>query len=302
MKTSSARKLVRKGFTLVELLVALAITAIIVAMLVTITVTALEGFTASRNQVRASREAKAAFDQMSRDLESLVTRSGNNFEWLWVSSDQNPPGPSGNTSPNASRAVFFTAATDRYDGAINTAQDNGGDVSTVAYQLLFRDPVTNSENQQFATFVLYRQLINPDDTFDNLLGQTDLENVYQSFESNISQPDNFVCENIYEFSLSFVVEFTQNGVTQTERVLVINSGGSDTVSDFRIRGTGVVADNDTNSNLANGRLVAADLSLTVINDIALEALRGGSLPEAAKTALLERNSFFFSKTINLPQS
>lgn len=302
MKTSSARKLVRKGFTLVELLVALAITAIIVAMLVTITVTALEGFTASRNQVRASREAKAAFDQMSRDLESLVTRSGNNFEWLWVSSDQNPPGPSGNTSPNASRAVFFTAATDRYDGAINTAQDNGGDVSTVAYQLLFRDPVTNSENQQFATFVLYRQLINPDDTFDNLLGQTDLENVYQSFESNISQPDNFVCENIYEFSLSFVVEFTQNGVTQTERVLVINSGGSDTVSDFRIRGTGVVADNDTNSNLANGRLVAADLSLTVINDIALEALRGSSLPEAAKTALLERNSFFFSKTINLPQS
>lgn len=304
MKIASLKKLpqgLRKGFTLVELLVALGITAVIVAMLVTITATALDGYTASRNRVKAAREAKAAFDQISRDLESLVVRSGNEFEWLWISSEQNAPGPSGSPSPNATRAVFFTAATDRYDGQLNTAQDQGGDVSTVAYQLLFRDPVTDSENQQFASFILYRQLINPDETFANLLGQNDLETAYQSYQGAVSQPDNFVCENIYEFSLSFVVEYTVNNVTQTERVLVVNAGGGSTVSDFRLRGSGIVADNNNNADFSNGRIVAADISLTVINDSALEKLRSGGLPEATKNTLLERDSYYFAKTILLPQ-
>ena len=304
MKTISknpASRLLRKGFTLVELLVALGITAVIVAMLVTITATALDGYTVSRNQVKAAREAKAAFDQMSRDLESLVVRSGNEFEWLWVSTEANAPGPSGSTSPNASRAVFFTAATDRYDGAINTAQDAGGDVSTVGYRLLFRDPISNSDNEEFASFILYRQLINPDETFNSLLGKEDLEAAYQSFASSESDADNFVCENIYEFSLSFVVEYTENEVTRTERVLVVTSGGDESVGDFRIKGSGIVADGDADTDYANGRIVAADLSLTVINDSALEALRTGALSQSGKEDLLEKNSYFFAKTILLPQ-
>lgn len=296
-----APRFIRKAFTLVELLVALAVTAIIVAMLVTITATALDGYSTSRNQVKASREAKAAFDQIARDLESLVLRSGNDFEWLWISSEQNAPGPTGNPSPNASRAVFFTAATDRYNGELNTAQDRGGDVSTVGYRLLFRDPVADTDDEEFASFILYRQLINPDETFENLLGQDDLESAYRSYESNESNPENFVCENIYEFSLSFVVEYTQDSVTRTERVLVVNTGGSESAQDFRLRGNGIVADNDSDADYANGRIVAADLSLTVINDNALEALRGGTLPEAAKTRLLEKNSYYFAKTILLPQ-
>lgn len=304
MKTSlSARapRLLRKGFTLVELLVALAVTAVIVAMLVTITATALDGYSTSRNQVKASREAKAAFDQMARDLESFVVRSGNNFEWLWISTEGDPPGPSGNPSPNASRAVFFTAATDRYNGELNTAEDRGGDVSTVAYRLLFRDPIADTEDEEFSSFILYRQLINPDETFNSLLGQEDLEAAYQPFENNESNPSNFVCENIYEFSLSFVIEFTEGNVTRTERVLVINSGGGDSVEDFRLRGSGIVTDNDPSSPFADGRIVAADLSITVINDTALELLRGGSLPQSAKTRLLEKNSYYYAKTILLPQ-
>lgn len=301
ISTSKAPRFIQKGFTLVELLVALAITAVIVGILVTITATAVDGYTTSRQQVKAAREAKAAFDQISRDLESLVVRSGNDFEWLWISADADAPGPANSTSPNATRAVFFTAATDRYDGALNTATDLGGDVSTVGYRLLFRDPVTDSEDEEFASFILYRQLINPDETFETLLGQEDLETAYRAFESNESQPDNFVCENIYEFSLSFVVEYTDAGVTRTERVLVVSAGGRNAVEDFRVRGDVLVADDDDDTVYSNGRLVAADLSITVINDAALETLRQGTLGESAKTTFLERNSFYFAKTILLPQ-
>ena len=55
------------------------------------------------------------------------------------------------------------------------------------------------------------------------------------------------------------------------------------------------------TDYANGRIVAADLSLTVINDNALEALRTGALSQSAKETLLEKNSYYFAKTIILPQ-
>jgi prepilin-type N-terminal cleavage/methylation domain-containing protein len=212
----------RSGFTLVELLVALGITAIIVAMLVTISATALTGYSESRSQVKAAREAKAALDQIARDLESLVVRSGGDYDWLWVSSDD-PPGSSNNQSPNAARAVFFTAATDRYDGAINTSADQGGDVSTVGYRLLFRDPVSDVDDNAFSTFILYRQLINPDETFENLLASQDLESAYSSYITSESDSRNFLCENIYEFSLSFTVEFTENELPTRQKILVVDS-------------------------------------------------------------------------------
>lgn len=292
----------RSGFTLVELLVALGITAVIVSMLVTIAAVALTGYTASRNQVKAAREAKSAFDQISRDLESLVFRSGGNFDWMWVSSDGTPPGPANNQSPSASRAVFFTAATDRYDGALNTANDLGGDVSTVGYRLLYRDPVTDVDDNEFSTFILYRQLIDPDETYNTLLAQPDLEVAYQAFSANESNSASFVCENIYEFSLSFTVEFALNGQVTREKVLVVNSGGGNVVSDFRLRGDGIVADGDAATPFADGRIVAADLSLTVIDDSALEILRTSNLPDNTKNQLIEKNAYHFSKTISLPQS
>src|SRR5210317_2221898 len=106
----------RKGFTLAELLVAMGITAIILTLLVSVTAVALDGWRISRNKVRASRQAKAALDQMGRDFESMVVRSGNNFEWFYSESESNPPGPADNESPNAARILMFSAATDRYDG------------------------------------------------------------------------------------------------------------------------------------------------------------------------------------------
>ena len=77
----------RKGFTLAELLVAMGITAIILTLLVSVTGVALDGWRISRNKVRASRQAKAALDQLSRDFESMVVRSGNEFEWLFAESE-----------------------------------------------------------------------------------------------------------------------------------------------------------------------------------------------------------------------
>ena len=79
----------RKGFTLMELMVAMAITVIIVTVLVSITSIAIETWNRSRSELRAARQAKSMVDTLARDFEAMVTRpggkdpvSGKSFEWL----------------------------------------------------------------------------------------------------------------------------------------------------------------------------------------------------------------------------
>ena len=81
MKRSIHRK-TSGGFTLLELMVAMSITALIVTVLVSITSIALDAWQRSRSEVRAARQAKAALETMAKDFESLLTRSGNSYEWL----------------------------------------------------------------------------------------------------------------------------------------------------------------------------------------------------------------------------
>ena len=82
MKTQGNLRGKNSGFTLMELMVAMAITTIIVTVLVSITSIALETWNRSRAELRASRQAKSMIDTLARDFESLVTRRGNNNEWL----------------------------------------------------------------------------------------------------------------------------------------------------------------------------------------------------------------------------
>lgn len=72
-----------KGFTLIELMVAMAITTVIVTVLVSITGIAIDTWQRGRAEIRASRQAKSMLDTMAKDFESLVSRRGNNFEWLY---------------------------------------------------------------------------------------------------------------------------------------------------------------------------------------------------------------------------
>ena len=66
----------KRGFTLMELMVAMAITTIIVTVLVSITFIAMDTWNRSRAELRAARQAKAMVDIMVRDFEAMVTRRG----------------------------------------------------------------------------------------------------------------------------------------------------------------------------------------------------------------------------------
>ena len=309
MKTSQSRPK-RRGFTLIELLVAMGITTIIASVLISVTAVAIDAWNRSRAEIRAARQAKHMVDSIARDFESLVTRKGNGFEWLYAATPSVLPGSSTQTSSNASKLIFFTAATDRYEGKINTADDKGGDVSCVGYNLEFKNPIDGSQDK-FSTFTLYRLLVNPDQAFENLLGKTDLDTAFQAYASKVTDIENYVCENIYQYSVVFHVEVTKDVGTPTATKFTVPvslgpTAGGGRVTEFRVLGTGLEVSSSPSTNVSveevkAGRVAAMEVSLTVISDFGMAQLRNGAnLKGNALTKFMAKNSFQYSKLVELP--
>lgn len=308
MKTHSASARTR-GFTLMELMVAMAITTIIVTVLVSITSVAMDTWNRSRAELRAARQAKSLIDTMARDFESLVTRSGNNNQWLSATSSD----PIGGQlkSSNASELIFFSAVTDRYNGQVgNTIEDKGGDVSCVAYRLQYRDPIDDSSSAEYKTFILNRLLVNPDETFQTLLGQENLQGAFNtSFSGKLSEPQNFVCENIFQFTVTFHVQVTDT--TATPPVINVHvpvkigqANSSETTTSFKIMGngiiTGITGGAVTSAQLAAGRLTAMEVSVTVISDFGIDQLRTRTFSGTQQSEFLNKHSYQYSKLVHLP--
>ncbi|MGC6427374.1 MAG: PulJ/GspJ family protein [Akkermansiaceae bacterium] len=291
------------GFTLAELLVAMAITVVLISLVVAITGTALDTWRGARNEVRASRQAKIMLDALGRDLESFVVRANNDSEWLYASTSQEKIGPEGQPSPNAATLVFLTAASDRYGGNIgDSTEDKGGDISTVGYQLKFEDPVFADQDERYSKFVLYRNLIDPDRTFQGVIGRDDLEQAYQGYAGAGSDPANFMCENIYEFSVVFVVRYLdQSGEDQIVRVPVIDSGALNAAQKFVIAGDEIEVD-DSKPVFGDGAVISVDISVTVLSDTGMRQIRNRTFSDDdAKAKFLAENSYPFSKSVIIPQ-
>jgi len=298
----------KKGFSLLELMVAMAITTIIVTVLVSVTSLSLDAWNRSRAEIRASRQAKTMVDTMARDFEAMVTRRGNSFEWLSAKASL-PDGNPKLQSSNAAEVYFFTSATDRYQGNIGGANDLGGDVSCVGYKLDYKEPI-QSEKGDFKTFVLNRKLVDPKEAFDNLLGMTNLIEEFEKSPQGIDASSNFVCENIYQFSLSFHVEVVKNTGTPPSIThvvpLTISEGSIDT---FKILGTGLVYTGTPNSitgvtlteaEIKAGRVTAVEISLTVLSDYGIDQLRRRTFSGNQQVEFLNKNSYQYSKRITIP--
>lgn len=290
----------------------MAITTIIITILVSITAMSLDTWNRSRSEVRAARQGKAMVDTMARDFESLVTRKGNTFEWLYAKSNPSSDGPKGNGSPNAIDLIFFSAATDRYNGEIGVnGVDLGGDVSTVGYQLVYKDPIDSSATDTYKTFVLYRKLVDPKETFDKILGQPSIEGKVDfgsTGSSVVSAKENFICENVYQFTVTFHLRITDSTSTpptiKTVRVPV--GQGSNSTKKFSITGAGIISDSAvtgaTTDQIKSAQLTAAEISLTVITDFGLQQLRRRTFTPDEKAKFISQNSYEYSKLVQVPGS
>ncbi len=311
MKTHFKRSSSR-GFTLIELMVAMAITTIIVTVLVSITSVALGTWNRSRSELRAARQAKATFDFIVRDFESLVTRSGGDAEWLSALAPAPLPGNSSLKSSNAAELVFFTVAGDRYNGQNGaTTTDKPGDISCVGYALRYQDPILGSSGT-FKTFSLNRLLIDPDKTYTDVLGKNDLSTAFTSYKTKLESPESFVAENIYQFTISFNVQVIKQVSGSSPQMLnaSVRLGPSEvagvSTASFRITGAGLktlassTTPTITNDEIKAGRVTAMEISMTVLSDMGIDQLRNRTFTPAQQAEFLTKNSYQFSKLVQLP--
>jgi hypothetical protein len=212
--------------------------------------------------------------------------------------------------------IFFTSAKDRYDGKLGTSSDKGGEVSCVGYQLNYRDPITAGA-AALQTFVFNRVLVDPDSTFKDLLGKPDLTTAFLPYSSTalVSDSKNFVCENVFQFSVTFQVSVTTVPASGSNPAKVVNvpviigpAKGAMTATSFKVNGTGIVSDITTggpvtNAQLAAGKITGISFSTTVISDFGIEQIKkrpsSALSTTAQKVDFLAKNSYQYTKLVPL---
>jgi type II secretory pathway pseudopilin PulG len=82
LRSSSATRASRAGFTIVELLVAVGITLLLVTLMLTIVTQILSGWNRSTGSLTSGNQARLILEQASQDLQSAVMRRDSTNVWL----------------------------------------------------------------------------------------------------------------------------------------------------------------------------------------------------------------------------
>jgi prepilin-type N-terminal cleavage/methylation domain-containing protein len=299
-------KRLQSGFTLIELLVSMVITVVLLGVLVYMTGISMDTYKRSRNEVRASRQAKEALDTIAKDFESMILRrDGNLYEWLYAGPEPEGLGTTskGNAMTNTSQLIFFTGATDRYHGQIGVpGMDLGGDVSAVGYRLVYKDQISN--NNDYPVFSLYRHLVNPDIAFQNCLAVTDLTTTGEFTNAKDLTAENFLVENIYELTVTFLLEVTVASTSVTHQLRATMQPGG--VTKFKVKGSGIEYEGNmelpsgvTDDHIKSAQIVGAEISITVLTDHGLVLAQ--RLSQAKWKKQIKKHSYHYTKTINTPR-
>lgn len=204
----------RRGFTLIEIMVATVIMVILVGFFIKITTDVLKVWNRSAGKLSSSAEARIAMDLITSDFENSMIRN-NGQQWLRV---QGPEKAGGEFNGNSVSLKLFSAASDRPkkytesdlkpEGAV-TGDPISGELCALGYHLKFKESYSGGT----PTYALYRYLINPYETFLDYLDTAELDTSVQATlsgsgaspngwsESSITQNENYLVGNIVEFKL-----------------------------------------------------------------------------------------------------
>ncbi|NBB81143.1 MAG: prepilin-type N-terminal cleavage/methylation domain-containing protein [Verrucomicrobia bacterium] len=285
------KKSQKNAFTLIEIMVATAVMVVLVGLVIQITSQVLNVWNRSSGKLAANAQARIAMDLLTQDLETAVFRN-NGMMWLEATQEDldNPFTISGYKTTTLK---LFAPALDRPEGP--------GDICAIGYLLAYRNPIDGTASGEDQTFVLYRNVVSPEDTFNNLMGdpnQLTLDGGKWS-EPNIigsgagSEGGNFLVSSIVDFQITFYAADDGDPNTSEEippGSLIRFGGASPTV--------GVGAPGNFNRPLAY-----ADIMLRVLTDEALAVInRGATAYEAAGyddwPEYIAANSEVFTRRVN----
>ncbi|MEM1223796.1 MAG: prepilin-type N-terminal cleavage/methylation domain-containing protein [Verrucomicrobiota bacterium] len=283
------KTLTKRGFTLIEILVATGIMVILIGMVIQITGDVLDVWNEASGKLSANAEARIAMDLLTSDLETAIFRN-NDQQWLRVEGSASVSG--GPYDSNTVALKLFAPALDRptIDGSGNAAF---GDICAIAYRLEYQEAYSGSNINVYA---LYRAIEDPSTTFDELLGSPSDNQSPQVIlnsgfwdESSITAEENFLASNVVDFKV-FIYEETgesdPNPVNADQITLEL------TGNDYAFGG----------SDGSTVNLLYADIILTILSDEGMDILNNiedgfvtgytGSKSEAARQVVLEKGQTF----------
>lgn len=321
------KNICRRGFTLIELMTAMAITGMLVVVIMQLTNQSIDLWRAVSEDVSTSSRSRAALQTLSRDFESFQMRGHDNkYQWLFAKADESMDNvPKGLKIPRSAKCVFFACAPDRnpsvsssvslrqnYRQARAHNRDTQGDVNAIGYRLMFRDQILNmpgtddNDKGVYPLFSLYRQVVPPRPTFEQLLGKENLESAYVRFEQDDEK--NFLCENILELNITFTIRYAasqadaEEGRVDYEVVTVPIVASQRRTNKVAVYGDRIVAGGTT---YENARIDSAMISITVLTEegaALVEQIRQGRRRAPKKAAdFFAKYTRSYSRLVSLPQ-
>lgn len=261
----------RPGFTLVELLVATAVMAIVLVLSVQVVTASLNQWGLANDRMTANMQARLALDWISRDIQTVIV-SGDDSEWLRIA-PISVTGGSGGTV-DGSRLMIFCQPGERPKDPASSSSRITGPIA-VSYMMGYLDPMVSGGSRK--NFALLRTAINPRDTFENM-AVANLETDFWAagvLGFTTVRPEDIVAENVVAFQV--IAEFVDETNDATHR--------SDPAERFSVGPDGVIRSGSQTH--PHARLQALEVSLRLLKPkvaARLNGLSGQAWQEAIETS------------------
>ena len=156
----------KSAFTLLELMVAMAVMSILLVLLLNMVDSGARLWRVNENRVDSYREARAALGIMSRDLQNALAATNTAGQFLLNATAFTNLAAAGNlvSATNPGAALFFLAA---LPAKAQDAASNKSDVCQIGYFMAFGKS-SSASNSPVNTMNIYRYVLSSDPTFNRL--------------------------------------------------------------------------------------------------------------------------------------
>jgi hypothetical protein len=276
----------RSAFTLIEIMVASVIMVVMVGLVIQITSEVLKVWNRSSGKLSVNAEARIALDFLTQDLETAVFRD-NQMQWLRSENDT-VTGPAGETTATVALRLFSPA--------LDRDQSLAGDICAIAYSLDYKN-VVDPSNTDDRSFVLYRLLVQPPTTFDNLMGADNQEELPNKNSNDWGSASllgdngaNYLVSNVVKFEVEFHVVDDGNPNTDTLVTGDTIFGGTDATV-----GAGAL---NAAEEFFQKPLSYALIKLTIISDEGMDLVRNLDKIALSLNDVLVEHGEVFTRRVN----
>jgi hypothetical protein len=269
-----------------EVLVSSALTVVILTMLFSVLIGAMNAWQTGTNRLQGNSDARLALDSIAQDLQSMVARQTTlgvlGQEWLY--SERRPIfGLPDDFNRSATQLYFFSPSLDREPG-------QQGDIVAIQYQVAFADPFqgnpqSNVSTSNYNIFGLYKRMESTRDTFQNVLGLEDIWDGYWEARQSPRSGDLLI-PNVVDFHVAWNITTDDVPRTETQWLRLHNQ-----LSAF--------------SHMDDGprKIESADISLTILTDEGMRMVqtfaRGNNLTNTNLQRAIREHGRVYTKRVKI---